>query len=69
MKIMMMSILMYMASVMNVMASSGVRDDDGMFLVYCFLGICASIIFLQVIPLLILGYGIVRGLFGKKVKV
>ena len=43
------------------------RVDNSMFLVYCFLGVCGMIIFLQIIPVLAVAYGIVKALFSKKV--
>ena len=40
------------------------RVDNSMTLVYGFLGMCGLIIFLQILPVLAIGYGIVKGLFG-----
>ena len=45
------------------------RSDDGMTLVYLFLGLCGLIIFLQLIPVFALGFGIVKSVFTKNEKV
>ena len=37
------------------------RTDNSMFLVYMFLGVCGMIIFLQMIPICALVYGMIRG--------
>jgi len=42
-----------------VFASS--RNDDGMFLAYAFLVICGLIIVLQLLPVLMLMFGMVKG--------
>ena len=43
------------------------RTDNSMTLVYAFLAVCGMIIFLQIIPVLLVVYGFVKGMFGKKV--
>ena len=45
--------------------SSG-RTDDSMTLVYLFLGLCGLIIFLQMIPIFALVYGMAKGIFKKE---
>lgn len=49
-----------------VLAETGAREDSSNVLVWAFLGICGLIIFLQMVPVLTMGYGIVKGVFGKK---
>ena len=49
-----------------VFAEAGERTDNSMTLVYLFLGVCGLIIFLQLIPVFVLGFGILKGLFSHK---
>lgn len=49
-----------------VLAATGAREDSSNVLVWAFLGICGLIIFLQMVPVLSLTYGLVKGVFGKK---
>lgn len=50
-----------------VLAATGGREDSSNVLVYAFLGICALVIFLQMVPVLSLTYGLIKGVFsGKK---
>ena len=42
------------------------RVDNSMTLVYAFLGLCGMIIFLQILPVLALAFGMVRGIFKKE---
>lgn len=49
-----------------VLAQTGAREDSSNVLVWAFLGICGLIIFLQMVPVLSMAYGIVKGVFGKK---
>lgn len=49
-----------------VFAEAGAREDNSMTLVYVFLATCGLIIFLQLIPVFALVYGILKGIFGKK---
>jgi len=46
--------------------AASTRSDDGMLLVYLFLGICGLIIFLQLLPVFAVGFGIVKALFNRK---
>ena len=68
MKALLATAIIYLSTLTTVMASSGVREDNSMTLVYVFLGLCGTIIFLQVVPLLILGFGMLKGVFGKTTK-
>jgi len=57
MKILMTAMMILIST--PVFASS--RNDDGMFLAYAFLVVCGLIIFLQIIPVLMLMFGMVKG--------
>ncbi len=48
----------------NLMAATGVREDTSMFLVWAFLGMCALIVIVQLLPAMLLTFGLVRSLFG-----
>ena len=49
-----------------VLAAATGREDSSNVLVWAFLGICGLIIFLQMVPVLSMAYGLVKGIFGKK---
>lgn len=49
-----------------VWAATVAREDSSSVLVWAFLGICGLIIFLQMVPVLSLTYGLVKGVFGDK---
>jgi len=53
----------------SALAEAGGREDNSMTLVYLFLATCGLIIFLQLIPVFTLIYGMVKGIFGKKEEV
>ena len=46
--------------------AASTREDSSNALVWAFLGICGLIIFLQMVPVLSMAYGLVKGIFGKK---
>ena len=48
------------------LADTGARQDNSQFLVWAFLGMCALIVIVQLMPVFILAYGLVKGLFTKK---
>ncbi len=56
--------IFFLATVTTVCAETGARKDDSMTLVYLFLAVCALIIFLQLIPVFALAFGIIKGFFG-----
>jgi hypothetical protein len=56
--------IFFLATVTTAFAEAGARKDDSMMLVYLFLAVCALIIFLQLIPVFALAYGIIKGFFG-----
>lgn len=51
-----------------VMAEAVAREDDSMTLVYFFLATCGLIIFLQLIPVFTMVYGMLKGVFGRPQK-
>ena len=60
------SAIVLLSTVLPAFAATGAREDNSMTLVYLFLGVCGLIIFLQLIPVFALGYGIVKGVFSRK---
>jgi hypothetical protein len=62
-----MTILMVLATqfglITNLMAESGVREDSSSFLVWAFLGLCALIVIVQLVPATVLVLGMLRSLF------
>jgi hypothetical protein len=62
-----MTILMVLATqfglITNLMAESGVREDSSSFLVWAFLGMCALIVIVQLVPATVLVLGMLRSLF------
>jgi len=54
----------FFAMLTTAFAAEGTRQDDSMTLVYLFLGVCGLIVFLQLIPVFALAFGILRGFFG-----
>ena len=58
--------IIFLATAIPALAEAGAREDNSMMLVYLFLGVCGLIIFLQLIPVFALGFGIIKGLFGHK---
>lgn len=62
-----MAILMVMATQLclasNLMAASVVREDGSMFLVWMFLGMCALIVIIQLMPALFLMFGMLKSLY------
>jgi hypothetical protein len=47
----------------NLMAASVVREDSSMLLVWMFLGMCALIVIIQLIPAMFLMFGMLKSLF------
>ena len=60
------SAILLLSTVLPAFAATGAREDNSMTLVYLFLGVCGLIIFLQLIPVFALGYGMVKGIFSQK---
>ncbi|WP_303721435.1 hypothetical protein [Malonomonas rubra] len=65
-KRLMMAVTILLASSLPVLAEAGAREDSSNVLVWAFLGICGLIIFLQMVPILSMAYGLIKGIFGKK---
>ncbi len=59
-------VIMFLSTIVPALAEVSGREDSSMTLVYLFLGVCGLIIFLQLIPVFALGFGIVKGLFSRK---
>ncbi|MEA3545464.1 MAG: hypothetical protein U9R69_09640 [Thermodesulfobacteriota bacterium] len=60
--------IVFLSTIVPALATAGERTDNSMMLVYLFLGVCGLIIFLQLIPVFALGFGIIKGFFGGKEK-
>ena len=58
--------IVFLSTIIPALAETGARTDNSMTFVYLFLGVCGLIIFLQLIPVFALGFGIIKGLFGHK---
>jgi hypothetical protein len=48
------------------LAGTGVRQDNSQYLVWAFLGMCALIVIVQLMPVAILAFGLVKGLLQGK---
>ena len=57
---------MLLAPATSVMAEAGARQDSSQLLVWAFLGMCALIVIIQLMPVAMLTYGLVKGLFKSK---
>jgi hypothetical protein len=47
------------------LADTAARQDNSQYLVWAFLGMCALIVVAQLMPVFILAFGLVKGLFTK----
>lgn len=56
----------FLSTIVPAFAATGAREDNSMTLVYLFLGVCGLIIFLQLIPVFALGFGMIKGFFSHK---
>ncbi len=52
---------MFLTTVTPVLAETGARQDDSNVLVWAFLGACALIIFLQLVPVISMAFGLIKG--------
>lgn len=51
------------------LAETAGRQDDSQFLVWAFLGMCALIVIIQLMPVVIVAFGLIKGLVkGKDVQ-
>ena len=55
-----------LAPATQAMAEAGTRQDNSQFLVWAFLGMCALIVIIQLMPVVMLAYGLVKGLLKGK---
>ena len=55
-----------LAPATQAMAEAGTRQDNSQFLVWAFLGMCALIVIIQLMPVAMLAYGLVKGLLKGK---
>ena len=55
-----------LAPVTQALAEAGTRQDNSQFLVWAFLGMCALIVIIQLMPVVMLAYGLVKGLLKGK---
>ncbi|MCM2264468.1 MAG: hypothetical protein NDI73_04655 [Desulfuromonadales bacterium] len=44
------------------LAEAGTRQDDSQFLVWAFLGMCALIVIVQLMPVAVITFGLIKGL-------
>jgi hypothetical protein len=50
----------------HALAETGARQDSSQFLIWAFLGMCAMIVVMQLMPVVILAVGLVKGLLKGK---
>lgn len=55
-----------LAPATQALAETGARQDNSQWLVWGFLGMCALIVIVQLMPVAILAFGLVKGLFKGK---
>jgi hypothetical protein len=55
-----------LAPATHAMAEASTRQDHSQFLVWAFLGMCALIVIIQLMPVAMLTYGLVKGLLKGK---
>jgi hypothetical protein len=55
-----------LGAVIPAFAAAGVREDSSSFLVWAFLGMCALIIVVQLLPVILFVFGAVKGLSKDK---
>jgi hypothetical protein len=48
------------------LAETGARQDSSQLLVWAFLGMCALIVIIQLMPVVMIAYGLVKGLIKGK---
>ena len=48
------------------LAETGTRQDSSQFLVWAFLGMCALIVIIQLMPVAMIAFGLVKGLLKGK---
>lgn len=63
-KIIMMFLAAHFGLVENLLAATGPREDSSSFLVWAFLGMCALIVIVQLMPAMILTFGMLKSLYN-----
>ena len=58
--------VLLLAPAISAMAETGTRQDSSQLLVWAFLGMCALIVIVQLMPVAMIAYGLVKGLFRPK---
>lgn len=56
----------FLSLVTPVFAATAARQDDSNILVWAFLGACALIIFLQLVPVVSMAFGLIKGASSSK---
>lgn len=56
----------WLSLVSSALAETSVRQDDSNMLVWLFLGACALIILMQLIPVITMTFGLIKGAIGSK---
>lgn len=51
-----------LAPATQALAEAGARQDDSQFLVWAFLGMCALIVIVQLMPVAVIAFGLIKGL-------
>lgn len=51
-----------LAPATRALAEAGTRQDNSQFLVWAFLGMCALIVIIQLLPVAMIAFGLVKGL-------
>jgi hypothetical protein len=55
-----------LAPATSALAETGARQDSSQLLVWAFLGMCALIVIIQLMPVAMIAYGLVKGLLKGK---
>jgi len=56
----------FLSLISPALAESAVRQDDSNVLVWTFLGACALIIILQMVPVITMAFGLIKGVTGEE---
>ena len=58
--------ILLLAPATSALAETGARQDSSQLLVWAFLGMCALIVIIQLMPVAMIAYGLVKGLLKGK---
>jgi hypothetical protein len=61
-----MSGVLLLATASSALAETAARQDHSQLLVWAFLGMCALIVIIQLMPVVMIAYGLVKGLLKGK---